>query len=176
MAEFTLSEILTATGGRLAGPEYQKSFTGISTDTRTLRPGNLFIALKGEKFDGHDYLVRAVDSGAAGVIISKKDVYVPERTTAILVDDPLVAFQQLARFHRLRFSIPVVAITGSNGKTTTKDMIAAVLSSRLKVLKTEANYNNDIGLPLTLLNINHHHEVAVVEMGMLRWRCLPLPL
>lgn len=166
MAEFTLDEILTATGGKLAGQEYQKSFTGVSTDTRTLKPGSLFIALKGEKFDGHDYIVRAVDSGAAGVVIGKKDVYVPERTTAILVDDPLSAYQRLARFHRQRFSIPVVAITGSNGKTTTKDMVAAVLSSRMKVLKTEANYNNDVGLPLTLLNINKQHEVAVVEMGM----------
>ncbi|HMM20352.1 MAG TPA: UDP-N-acetylmuramoyl-tripeptide--D-alanyl-D-alanine ligase [Selenomonadales bacterium] len=166
MAEFTLHDILTATGGNLIGQEFQKSFTGVSTDTRTLRAGNLFLALKGENFDGHDYLVRAVDSGAAGVIIGKKDVYVPERTTAVLVDDPLLAFQQLARFHRRRFSIPVVAITGSNGKTTTKDMIAAVLSSRLKVLKTQANYNNDVGLPLTLLNLNRQHQAAVVEMGM----------
>lgn len=166
MAEFTVSEVLEATGAVLAGAGQTRSFTGVSTDTRTLKPGNIFVALKGARFDGHDFLVRAADSGATGFIISNKDAFIPEKTTAFIVDDTLQALQDLARFRRRRFAIPLVAVTGSNGKTTTKDMLAAVLSSRFQVLKTEANYNNDIGLPLTLFNLTGQHQVAVVEMGM----------
>lgn len=166
MAEFTLGEILAATGGSLAGGEYQRSFSGISTDTRTIRQGNMFVALQGEKFDGHDFIVRAVDNGAGGVIVSKKHIFIPDRITAVRVADTLQALQDLALAHRRRFDIPVIAVTGSNGKTTTKELIAAVLSARYKTLKTEANYNNDIGLPLTLLNLTGDHAAAVVEMGM----------
>jgi UDP-N-acetylmuramoyl-tripeptide--D-alanyl-D-alanine ligase len=165
MAGFTVSDVLAATGGVLAS-EHKKSFNGVSTDTRIIKPGNMFIALIGENFDAHDFLVRAADGGAAGVIISKQDVYIPDKLTVIVVSDTLVALQDLARFHRRQFTIPVIAITGSNGKTTTKDMTAAVLASRFKVLKTEANYNNDIGLPLTLLNLTKEHQAAVVELGM----------
>lgn len=165
MAEFTVNEILVATGGSLLCANKQ-AFNGVSTDSRTIKPGNLFVALKGEKFDAHDFLLRAVDNGAAGVVISNRDIYVPEKVTAILVQDTLAGLQSLAAFHRRRFNIPVIAVTGSNGKTTTKDLIAAVLSGKMNVLKTEANFNNEIGLPLTLLNILASHEVAVVEMGM----------
>jgi UDP-N-acetylmuramoyl-tripeptide--D-alanyl-D-alanine ligase len=165
MAEFTLSEVLAATDGRLLH-EYSTSFNGVSTDTRTLKAGNLFVALQGDNFDAHDYLVRAMDSGALGVIISKQEAYVPEKLTVILVEDTLVAFQALAKLHRQRFALPLIGITGSNGKTTTKDMTAAVLSVKYQVLKTEANFNNDIGLALTLLKLNEQHQVGVLEMGM----------
>ncbi len=166
MAEFTVDQALEATGGSLLGPARRPSFSGVSTDTRTIKRGNLFVALKGEKFDGHDFILRAVENGAAGVVISSRDAYVPEKTAAILVADTLAALQGLAGYHRRRFTLPLVAITGSNGKTTTKDMIAAVLSGRWRVLKTEANYNNDIGLPLTILALAADHQAAVVEMGM----------
>lgn len=166
MAEFTLDEVLAATGGSLKGPVAAAGFTGVSTDTRTLKGGDLFIALKGEKFDAHDFLAKAAAAGAAGMIVSNGDVAIPGGITAVLVNDTLAALQELAAYHRRRFTIPVVGITGSNGKTTTKDMTAAVLASRFRVLRTEANYNNDIGLPLTLLKLDASHTAAVVEMGM----------
>jgi UDP-N-acetylmuramoyl-tripeptide--D-alanyl-D-alanine ligase len=166
MAEFTVSQVLEATGGTLAGAAHRSAFSGVSTDTRTIKRGNLFVAIKGENFDGHDFLLRAVENGAAGVVISSREAYVPEKTTAVLVADTVAALQDLAHYHRCRFTLPVIGITGSNGKTTTKDMTAAVLSGRLRVLKTQANYNNEIGLPQTLLGLTADHQAAVVEMGM----------
>lgn len=166
MAEFTLDQVLAATGGSLKGLSAATAFSGVSTDTRTLKAGDLFVALKGEKFDAHDFLDKAAAAGAAGVVVHNDAVAVPRGVTAVLVADTLVALQELAGYHRRRFTLPVVGITGSNGKTTTKDMVAAVLASRFKVLKTEANFNNDIGLPLTLLNLDASHTAAVVEMGM----------
>lgn len=168
MAEFTVEEVCMATNGKVcAAAAGEEKFTGICTDTRTVRPGNLFIPLVGEKFDGHDFIEQAINNGAMGIITSRPDVVVvPAHIVVILVVDTLVALQDLARFHRQRFSIPIVAITGSNGKTTTKDMTAALLASRFNVLKTEANYNNEIGLSLTLLQLTPQHEIAVVEMGM----------
>lgn len=166
MAEFTVSEVCLAVKGSLIGGSAGAIFTGISTDTRTLKAGDLFIALSGERFDGHEFLHQAVAQGAAGVLISRRDIVIPSGIAVVLTDDTRKALQNLACFHRLRFDIPVIAVTGSNGKTTTKDMTAAVLASRFKVLKTEANYNNEIGLPLTLLNLTADHQVAVVEMGM----------
>lgn len=165
MADFSLTEILKATGGRLINAKGNKLFKGVSTDTRNIQPGDLFVALVGERFDGNEFAGQAAERGATGVITSKS-VTVPEDVTVIEVENTLTALQQLARFHRERFDIPVIAVTGSNGKTTTKDMLAAVLASRFKVLKTEANFNNEIGLPLTLLKLDQSHEVAVVEMGM----------
>ncbi|GMA99702.1 UDP-N-acetylmuramoyl-tripeptide--D-alanyl-D-alanine ligase [Pelosinus sp. IPA-1] len=166
MAEFTVEEICLATGGNLVNSIRLVNFTGVSTDTRTVKQGDLFIPLVGENFDGHDFIEQAIKNGASGVIFSRKNMLISKEITAIEVEDTLLALQNLARFHRQRFTIPVVAITGSNGKTTTKDMAAAVLSSKFHVLKTEANYNNEIGLPLTLLQLTKQHEVAVVEMGM----------
>jgi len=166
MAEFTINEVCLATNGKAYGSVDAEKFTGICTDTRTVKSGDLFIPLVGEKFDGHDFIDQAVKNGAVGIISSRLNISVPANIVVILVADTLLALQDLARFHRQRFSIPIVAITGSNGKTTTKDMTAAIIASRLKVLKTEANYNNEIGLPLTLLQLTDQHEVAVVEMGM----------
>lgn len=166
MAGFTVEEVCLATKGKLIVSVQPKGFTGVSTDTRTVQKGDLFIPLIGENFDGHEFIHQAIEKGASGVVFSHKDMTLPQHITAIFVTDTLLALQDLARFHRQRFTIPVVAITGSNGKTTTKDMAAAVLSNQFHVLKTEANYNNEIGLPLTLLQLTQEHEVAVVEMGM----------
>ncbi|HWR43278.1 UDP-N-acetylmuramoyl-tripeptide--D-alanyl-D-alanine ligase [Sporomusa sp.] len=165
MPDFSLTEVLKATCGRLASATGGKLFRGISTDTRTVQPGNLFIALIGERFDGHEFVAQAVSKGAIGVVVSRQ-TSVPANVAVIEVKDTLAALQALARFHRKRYQIPVIGVTGSNGKTTTKDMLAAVLSSRFNVLKTEANFNNEIGLPLTLLKLESVHEAAVVEMGM----------
>ncbi|MBP2653096.1 MAG: murF [Firmicutes bacterium] len=165
MAQFTVGEVLAATGGSLVGMASSELFSGVSTNSRTLKPGELFVALCGEHFDGHDFISQAALKGAAGVIVSKQ-VAISEKVSVIMVGDTLKALQDLACFHRRRFKFPVIAITGSNGKTTTKDMIAAVLTSKFNVLKTEANYNNDIGLPLTLLQLSDRHQAAVVEMGM----------
>lgn len=130
------------------------------------RPGELFVALKGERFDGHVYAGKAVAAGARGVVVSGP-VEVPDGTVVFQVADTLAAYQDIARAWRLRFpDLKVVAITGSNGKTSTKDMVAAVLGAKYRVVKTEANFNNEIGLPRTLLQIRPDTEIAVVEMGM----------
>ena len=165
MAEFTSEEVLKATHGTLVEGEKSTAFNGISTDTRTLVPGNLFIALVGEKFDGHEFIQQAMEKGTGGILVSQK-VKGAGNAAVFLVDNTLKGLQDLAHFHRHRFTIPIIAITGSNGKTTTKDMTAAALSSRLRVLKTQANYNNEIGLSLTLLQLTKEHQAAVVEMGM----------
>ena len=166
MAEFTITEVCAATGGTLCNSANQQQFRGICTDTRTVRPGDLFVALRGERFDGHDFIAQAIKQGATGVLIDRTDRDVTVEGAVILVGDTLQALQKLATFHRRRFTIPIIAITGSNGKTTTKDITAAVLASRFRVLKTEGNFNNEIGLPLTLLKLTDAHEVAVIEMGM----------
>jgi len=164
MAEFTLAEIAQATGGEILQKGSLESFPDVVTDTRKITPKCVFVALKGEKFDGHDFAVQAAEKGAACVMVNRavtvKDV------AAVQVEDTLNAYQRLAAYHRRRFSIPVVAVTGSNGKTTTKDLTAAVLSEKYTTLKTEANFNNEIGLPRTLLQLTPQHQAAVVEMGM----------
>jgi UDP-N-acetylmuramoyl-tripeptide--D-alanyl-D-alanine ligase len=168
MASFTLEEVMTATGSRLlytADP--QVCFPDVSTDTRSIGRGSLFIALKGENFDGHDYVTQAVEHGATGIIVQEDRVeYHREGLAVFLVADTLAAYQGLARFHRRRFSIPVIAVTGSVGKTTTRSMIASVLAQKFNVLQTEKNFNNEIGLPKTLLQLTPEHGACVVEMGM----------
>ncbi len=168
MPQFTLEEIVRATGASAAGAK-DVVFTGVETDTRTIGNGALFIALKGERFNGEDFLQKAQDAGAAGVLVS--DGCAPEKTEGISVPvlrvpDALKAYQQIAGAWRARFSLPVVAITGSNGKTTTKDLTASVLGASFPVLRTEANFNNEIGLPKTLLGLREEHRAAVVEIGM----------
>lgn len=162
MATFSLDEIKTITTGKCIEKEVQ--FTGLSIDSRTIEEGNLFIAIEGEQFDGHDFLEVAKNKKAAGAIVKTGKAI--EGFLCIEVDDTLKALQAIASYHRMRFSIPVIAITGSSGKTTTKEMVAAVLETKYNVLKTEKNYNNEIGLPLILLNLTSAHEVCVVEMGM----------
>ena len=163
MAEFSLREVVVATGGVASG-EMNIQFCAVSTDTRTIQPGSLFIALTGERFDGYDYIDNAIEKGATGVIVSR--MIDNPGVISIIVRDTKRALQDLACYHRQRYDIPVIGITGSNGKTTTKDMTAAVLAARLRTLKTEANFNNEIGLPQTLLRLDSSHQVAVVEMGM----------
>ena len=168
--EWTLDAVLKATGGELLTKGKENCFLGISTDSRTLRPGELFVALVGENFDGHQFVEQAANSGAAGVVVGLKEAggLDPQalKIPVIGVGDTLRAFGDLAAYWRGRYSIPVVAITGSNGKTTTKEMVARILSGSWKVLKNQGTFNNLVGVPLTLLQIDGSHEAVVVEMGM----------
>lgn len=168
MAAFTLQEVEKATGGRLLYPVVDDSvFSQVETDTRAITEGALFVALKGETFDGHDYVLQAKERGAAGAVVAEdRPEYKQEGFAVVIVTDTRKAYQDLARFHRRRFSIPVIAVTGSVGKTSTRSMIAAVLSQKYRVLQTEKNFNNEIGLPKTLLQLTPEHEACVVEMGM----------
>ena len=168
MASFTLAEVQAAFPAVVLQLT-QNKFCDVVTDTRLVKKGVLFVALIGEKFDGHDFIQTAIEKGAAGVVVSRNYSETELRDlpiTVIQAEDTLKAYQLLAKVYRRRFSIPVIAITGSNGKTTTKDFTAAVLSANFNVLKTEANFNNEIGLPKTLLQLQANHQVAVVEMGM----------
>ena len=169
MPAFTCEEVQQITGANVFR-QGAESFVDIVTDTRKIVDGVLFLAFKGERFNGEDFAADALAEGAAGVMVSTgcaSDQLAACRGTVLQVEDTLTAYQQLAQAWRERFpQLPVVAITGSNGKTTTKDLTAAVLSARGPVLKTQANFNNEIGLPLTLLGIRPAHTAAVVEIGM----------
>lgn len=135
----------------------------ISTDTRKIAPGSLFFALKGDKFDANTFAAQALEAGAAYAVIDNAQYRLSDKT--ILVDDVLSTLQDLARYHRKQLQIPVIGLTGSNGKTTTKELINAVLSQQFNTLATIGNLNNHIGVPLTVLSINSTHEIAVIEMG-----------
>jgi UDP-N-acetylmuramoyl-tripeptide--D-alanyl-D-alanine ligase len=187
-ARFTVSEILAITGGTLIQPGTAAYLAGVNTDSRSCRPGELFIPLKGERHDGHDFIAGALARGAMGVLVEnvaqppsavKKPLRalgeqrrapvppsLPPEVTVIAVSDTLTALGDLAQAWRARFRLPVVAITGSCGKTTTKEMTAAVLSRAFRVHRNELNLNNLIGLPLTVLGLGEVHDAAVVELGM----------
>ena len=135
----------------------------ITTDSRNCPKGSIFFALKGDKFDGNQYAGKALASGCVYAVIDNPDYYIGERT--ILVDNVLKTLQQLAHHHRKVLGLPIIGITGTNGKTTTKELLAAVLSTKFNLLYTEGNFNNHIGVPLTLLRLTHDHEMAVIEMG-----------
>jgi UDP-N-acetylmuramoyl-tripeptide--D-alanyl-D-alanine ligase len=139
-------------------------FSSVSTDTRTLAPGALYLALKGDRFDGHAFLAEAAAKGAAAAVVRKGTA--ARGVPLFEVEDTLTALGALAAFHRRRFSIPVAAVVGSAGKTTTKEMVAAILRTRGPALATEGNFNNEIGVPLTLLKLRGEHQAAVVELGM----------
>ncbi|MBO9604963.1 MAG: UDP-N-acetylmuramoyl-tripeptide--D-alanyl-D-alanine ligase [Paenibacillaceae bacterium] len=158
-----LTAVAGETGGK--GPE-GVVITGVSTDTRTLRAGNLFVPLVGERYDGHDYVAGAFAKGAAAALWQEDRPNAPAGVPLILVRDTLAALQQLARSYRSELGVRIVGVTGSNGKTTTKDMIASILETTYKVHKTKGNLNNHIGLPLTLLQLAEDTEMAVIEMGM----------
>ena len=156
----TLADAAALAGGQLIGADAE--FSAVCSDTRSLRPGELFVALQGPNFDGHDHLRRAASLGAAGALVSRRiDCELPQ----ILVDDSLTGLQCLARGWRQRFALPVLAVTGSNGKTTVKQMLAAILATQGEVLATAGNLNNHIGVPLTLLRLRGEHAYAVIEMG-----------
>ncbi|HEY9831537.1 MAG TPA: UDP-N-acetylmuramoyl-tripeptide--D-alanyl-D-alanine ligase [Stenomitos sp.] len=140
--------------------------TGITTDSRSLQPGHVFLALRGENFDGHDFVPVAIEKGAIAVITERRQQNQLNGVPQLQVENTLQAYQQIARWWRDQFNIPVIAITGSVGKTTTKELIAAVLSTQGNVLKTQANYNNEIGVPKTLLELGPEHDYAVIEMAM----------
>jgi len=139
----------------------------ITTDSRECPEGSIFIALKGESFDGNQFAAQALDKGCAVAIVSDEQVYNAYHgdKQMILVPDTLQAYKDMAREHRRRFDIPVIGITGTNGKTTTKELVRAVLAERYDEMATEGNYNNDVGVPKTLFRLNVMHEIAVVEMG-----------
>jgi UDP-N-acetylmuramoyl-tripeptide--D-alanyl-D-alanine ligase len=135
----------------------------VQTDTRKLKPGDLFFALKGDQFNGNEFAAAALNAGAAYAVIDDPAFTIPGKT--LLTADVLTTLQELAGHHRSQFNIPFIAITGSNGKTTTKELVHAVLSARFKTYTTEGNLNNHIGIPLTLLKIKNDAEIAVIEMG-----------
>jgi UDP-N-acetylmuramoyl-tripeptide--D-alanyl-D-alanine ligase len=166
----TCSIILKTTGGTLIQGEQEAFFSGLSTDTRTVKTGEVFVALRGERFDGHAFLSDALAQGAAGAIVERsvlKDLAVNSfgSKPLIAVSDTLTALGDIAAFWRESFSLPVVCITGSNGKTSTKEMVAFLLGGSLSVLKNQGSFNNLVGLPLTLLRLAPSHEAAVLEMG-----------
>jgi UDP-N-acetylmuramoyl-tripeptide--D-alanyl-D-alanine ligase len=139
-------------------------YPSVQTDTRKLRPGDIFFALKGDRFNGNEFASNALEAGAALVVVDES-IHSQNEGKVIKVDNVLETLQGLAKFHRQQFKIPFIAITGSNGKTTTKELIHAVLSSTFKTYTTEGNLNNQIGIPLTLLKVKADAEMAVVEMG-----------
>jgi UDP-N-acetylmuramoyl-tripeptide--D-alanyl-D-alanine ligase len=157
-----VEDIITATGGKIIHGD-SHAFTGISIDSRTIREGELFVALKGKRFDGHNFLTEALQRGN-GAIINFYPIEPVKGKTIIYVKDTLNALQGIARYMRLKKDIPVIGITGSNGKTTTKELIASILSTRYRVLKNTGNLNNNIGLPLSLAKLDDE-EIVVLEMG-----------
>lgn len=168
MEPITIREIMQAVGGKLLGQfdDLDRTVTHVFTDSRQIDAGALFIPLVGERFDGHAFINDALEGGAAGCFTAReRESYLPGKFY-IKVSSTQKALRDLARYYKQRFSIPFVGITGSVGKTTTKDMVAAVLSERYQVLKTEGNFNNEVGLPLTLLKLNSSHQICVLEMGM----------
>lgn len=180
MSAFTGEEVLAATGGTLLSGSIDCRIQRVRTDSRSVRKGDLFVALKGERFDGHHFVDGAFKQGAKGVVIEAasadgSDVRGYLRASAsvrgpdplvVKVKDSLRAYQDLAAFHRRRFDVPVIAVTGSNGKTTTKEMVGKALSRRWRLLQTIGNLNNRIGLPQTVLRLTASHQVAVLELGV----------
>ncbi len=164
---WTVENLAKAAGGEILSGSSAAGIDAISTDTRQLTAGHCFIALAGENHDGHDFVPDAIEKGAAALVVSKWSGPFPQSGTAVIkVRDTLYALGELARCHRKRFDIPVVAVSGSNGKSSTKEMVYAILARTREVLKNKGNFNNLIGLPLTLLELREEHRAAVVEMGI----------
>ena len=166
---FTVKDILMSTTGVLLSGNENEILRGVSTDTRRLKGGELFVAIKGERFDGHNFILDAVSKGAGAVLvqdgcITNSNFKLPD-TSLISVPNSITALGDIARFHRARFKIPLIGITGSNGKTTTKEMTAAILAKKFNIIKNFGTENNHIGVPITLMRINADHKIAVLEMG-----------
>jgi len=162
MIKFTLQEAVKAVSGKLLNADLLAEVSGVTTDSRDVSCGSLFVALKGEFFDGHRFAKAAIERGAICALSHEDLGDIPH----IRVKDTKYALLDLAKWYLERFDVPVIGITGSAGKTTTKDMIAAVLSMKFSVVKTEGNFNNEVGLPLTVFRIDNATEIAVLEMGM----------
>ena len=159
-ARFSGADLDAATG---AQSDFNGEVCGVQTDSRRIEAGNLFVALRGEKFDGHSYLKQVAEQGAVAALVEERqNMDLPQ----IVVPDTLKALGDLARFHRQRFDIPIVAVTGSYGKTSTRALIFAALSAGGETLTSQANFNNEIGLPMTLFQLDKEHQFAVLEMGM----------
>ncbi len=173
MKKITASDLKKLTGVELVNQDLLKrrAISGVSTDSRAVKKNDLFFALKGEKFDAHDFIDSVLKSEAVAIVVHRKwalknDKYF--RTFPclfVIVDDTTVAFGELARIYRRKFDIPVIAIGGSNGKTTTKEMVNAILRTKYDVLSTEGNLNNHIGVPQTLFRLASNHDAAVIEIG-----------
>lgn len=166
MSPCTVTALCAAVGGKLLSGDSAAVVTGVTTDSRAASDGQLFIPLTGERFDGHAYIDSALSAGASGCLTARVPETMRPGKFYIQVADTRLALKALAAWYRSRFTLPVVQITGSAGKTTTKEMVAAVLSRRYDTLKTQANFNNDIGTPLTLLGLAPQHQAAVIETGM----------
>jgi UDP-N-acetylmuramoyl-tripeptide--D-alanyl-D-alanine ligase len=167
MEVIKIDEILNVTQGTLIQGDKNLSINRISTDSRKIEKGDLFIALKGNRFDGHDFIDEVIKKGASGILISKDIVTSYQLpVTSIRVKDTLIALGKIAAYYRQKFNIPISAITGSNGKTTTKEMAWCLLSQKFNTLKCHGSFNNAVGVPLTLLELNNTTQAAVIELGM----------
>lgn len=170
----SIERLIEVTGGTLAGGDASAMVNGLALDSREVEPGNVFVALVGERADGHDFVRAAIDAGARAVIVTRADEQLLAQVTqsrdpdaaVVLVDDAIKVIQALAAHHRARLLCPVVGVTGSTGKTTTKDFLRAVLKTRFKVVASEGNRNNELGVPLTIFEAGADTGVLVVEMGM----------
>jgi len=165
----TIDEILKAAGGKLVHGKREIGASGISIDSRSIKDGELFVAIKGDVFDGHNFIGEAIKKGACGAIVNEDypvSGSMVQNRVILSVHDTILALQETARFYRHKFTLPVTGITGSNGKTTTKEMLWSILSQKSHVLKNEGNFNNHIGVPLTLLRLDSSHKMAVIEMGI----------
>ena len=160
----TVQEIKKATKAITLYGDLSREITGVSINSRTIKKGNIFVAVKGARFDGHDFIRAAIRNGAVAIVVSKRVVCSGD-ITVIRVKDTTRALGQIAAWHRRQFHIPIIAVTGSTGKTTTKDMIASILAARFKVLKNTGTENNQYGVPLTLLKLKPSHTIAVLELG-----------
>ena len=174
MIDGMAKKLVQALNGELLHGNQIEGFRGVSIDSRSIQPGELFFCIRGPHFDGHDFLEEVAKKNAAGIILSDREKVPPsflsghkkESPFLILVGDTLKALQDLAHFHRQSVPVQVVGITGTNGKSTTKEMTAAIAGMKFKTLKNAGNLNNHIGLPLTLLGLEQSHEAAILEMGM----------
>ena len=166
--DLNLNEVIKAVNVEIIVQNNDGAFNKISTDTRRIEEGNLFFALKGENFNGNNYAVQAVEKGASIVIVDEVNFNNEElngKGTIIKVKDTRIALGDLAAYYRTKLGIKVVSITGSTGKTSTKDLIAAFLSGKYRVFKTQGNFNNEIGLPLMIFQLSKEYDIAVLEMG-----------
>jgi len=167
MSPLSLGQISTFAAGSISASTPDAMITRVSTDSRTLQPGDLFVPLRGENFDGHKFVEQAVERGAAGAMVEENwKGSTPKNFALIRVADTLAGYQTLAANYRTSLPLKVIAITGSNGKTSTKDFVAATLAKKFRVSKTEGNFNNHVGLPQTMLAANREDEIAVWEIGM----------